>query len=230
VNPVKGILKLPRPLSPGAIVGLQVDQSQISADTTNGSTIDYLCDSDPTSKLPNFQISADACTGILLLPQASCSIQVSFAPQPGTSLVSGLDYFLELNTLQCTSTTTSDCEIDSGRFPVELTANMPSPLRMSPGAGLDFGNQAVGKVSAPLTITLFNDPNDPKATAINFTGNQVRGDYAETDDCGASLAPGSSCTLTITFKPKIVGFDPGTITIAYTVGQTQIIHLRGTGQ
>jgi len=218
---------LSRPLIPGTIAGLQVDTGNISA---SGSTIQYLCDSDLTSKLPNFQISADSCTGSLLAPQASCTIQVSFAPQPGTSLVSGLDYFLELNTLQCTSTTTSDCEIDSGRFPVELTANMPSPLRMSPGAGLDFRNQAVGQASAPLTITLFNDPSDPKAATINFTGNAVRGDYAETDDCGVSLAPGRSCTLTITFKPKIVGFDPGTITIAYTVGQTQTIHLRGTGQ
>jgi hypothetical protein len=218
---------LSRPLTPGTVPGLQVDTGNISP---SNSTITYVCDSDLTSKLPNFQISADNCTGTLLVPQASCTLQISFAPQPGTSLVSGLDYFLELNTLQCTSTTTSDCEIDSGRFPVELTANMPSPLRMSPGAGLDFGNQAVGKASAPLTITLFNDPSDPKAATINFTGNQVRGDYAETDDCGASLAPGSSCTLTITFKPKIVGFDPGTITVAYTVGQTQIIHLRGTGQ
>jgi hypothetical protein len=196
----------------------------------NGSTIEYLCDSDPTSTLPNFQLTADTCTGSLLPPLASCTVQVRFAPQPGTSLVSGLDYFLALNTLQCTSTTTSDCEIDSGRFPVELTANMPSPLRMSPGAGLDFGIQPMGQLSAPLTITLFNDPSDPKAATINFTGNLVRGDYTETDDCGAGLAPGGSCTLTILFKPKIVGLDPGTITIAYTVGQTQIIHLRGMGQ
>jgi hypothetical protein len=196
----------------------------------NGSTISYLCDSDATSGLPNFQLSADTCTGSLLLPLASCTVQVRFAPQPGTSLVSGLDYFLEFNTLQCTSATTADCEIDSGRFPVELTANMPSPLRMSPGAGLDFGIQPVGVFSEPLTITLFNDPKDPKPGTINFTGNLLKGDYLETDDCGAGLAPGGSCTLTILFKPKIVGFDPGTITIAYTVGQTQIIHLRGTGQ
>jgi hypothetical protein len=218
---------LQRPLTPGTIAGLQVDTGNIQV---SGSTIQYLCDSDPTSKLPNFEISADNCTGTLLVPQASCTLQISLAPQPGTSLVSGLDYFLELNTLQCTSTTTSDCEIDSGRFPVELTANMPSPIRMSPGAGLDFGIQPLGQVTAPLTITLFNDPGDPKRGTVTFTGNQVRGDYAETDDCGASLAPGSSCTLTITFKPKIVGFDPGTITIAYTVGQIQTIHLRGTGQ
>jgi hypothetical protein len=36
--------------------------------------------------------------------------------------------------------------------------------------------------------------------------------------------------MTVGFQPKIVGFDPGTITITYTVGQTQTVHLRGTGQ
>jgi hypothetical protein len=120
-----------------------------------------------------------------------------------------LDYFLELDTLQCTSTTTSNCKIDSGRFPAELKANTPSPLRMSPGAGLDFGNQPVGITTSPLTITLFNDPSDPNSQTINFTGNLMKGDYFETDNCGTSLAPGSSCSLNVTFKPKAVGFDQG---------------------
>ena len=227
VNPTTGVLTLPRPITTGEVAGLQVDTGSI---TPNGTTINYSCDSDLTSKLPNFQISADDCSGTLLAPLASCSLEVSLAPQPSTAQTPALDYFLELNTLQCTSTTTSNCEIDSGRFPVELTANVPSSLRMTPGAGLDFGLQGKGTSSTPRTITLFNDPNDPKAAPVNFTGNLVKGDYTETDDCGSSLAPGGTCTLTITFRPGVVGFDPGTITITYTVGQTQTVHLRGTGQ
>lgn len=228
VNPSHGVLTLPRPLAPGKISGLQVDTGVI---TPNGSTIDYNCDSDLISQTPNFQITADACSGTLLAPQESCTIQVVFAPQPGTPLIPALDYFLELNTLECTSTATSNCEIDSGRFPVELTANIPSPLRMSPAASLDFGDQIVGEATLiPLTITLFNDPNDPDAGTITFTTSLVKGDYTVIDGCGgASLAPGSSCTLIVTFKPKIVGPDPGTITITYPVGQTQTIHLRGAG-
>jgi hypothetical protein len=101
---------------------------------------------------------------------------------------------------------------------------------MTPGAGLDFGIQEVGASGTPLSITLFNDPKDPKAATVNFTGNFVKGDYTETDNCGASLAPGSSCTMTVSFQPQIAGFDPGSITITYAVGQTQTIHLRGTGQ
>ena len=228
-NPVP----LPRPLLPGVISGLQVD-AMITADAGQ-QTIFYTCDYDLAGKESNFQISQDTCTGRLLAPQSSCSVEVTYVPQPDTYKVeplngAGLDYFLELNTLQCSTTTTSSCEVDSGRFPVELKANSPSPLRMSPAAGLDFGIQPRGQTSSPLTITLFNDPKDPNSQTVNFTGNLVKGDYAETDDCGASLAPGSSCTLTITFAPTVVGFDPGTLTISYTVQLSQFVVLRGTGQ
>jgi hypothetical protein len=157
-------------------------------------------------------------------------VQITFVPQPSTSLASGLDYFLELNSQQCNSATTTDCEIDSGRFPVELTANVASPLRMTPGAGLDFGIQTRGLPSAPLTITIFNDPKDPHAGPVNFTGNSIKGDFLETDNCLGSLAPGASCTMNVIFQPRVVGFDQGTITITYAVQQTQIIHLRGIGQ
>jgi hypothetical protein len=230
------IITLPRPLTPGAASGLQVVQNgsvTISGDPSL-QTVTYACDLDTVSLKPNFQISNDSCSGRTLGPQQSCSLQISFVPQPGTSLVAGLDFFLELNTLQCSPGTTTHCEIDSGRFPVELKTNLPSPLRMTPGAGLDFGTVPVGQTSAPLTITLFNDPKDPSSGTVNFVGNRVKGDYFETDDCGTSLAPGSSCTLTITFTPPSVGFDPGSILIGYVVGNTtalpQTIFLRGTGQ
>jgi hypothetical protein len=212
----------------GEIAGLQVDTGIITPD---GSTINYNCDSDLTSKQPNFQIFVDDCSGMLLTPQASCSLEITFAPQPSTPLTPALDYFLELNTLSCTNNTTSDCEIDSGRFPVELKANLPSPLRMSPGAGLDFGIWPKGQASTPLTVTLYNDPKDPNSSTINFTGNLVQGNFAETDNCvGTLLAPGNTCAITVTFKSGSVGFNSGTVTIGYTVGQTQIIYLRGTVQ
>jgi hypothetical protein len=228
VNPKVGVFTLPRPLAPGEVAGLQVDQGNI---TPNGSTINYSCDSDLTSQLPNFQISADGCSGTLLMPQASCKLEIAFAPQPSTPLSPALDYFLELNTLQCTSSITTDCEIDSGRFPVELKANLPSTLRMTPSAGLNFGIQSVGQNSAPLTVTLFNDPKDPNAATVNFTGNLGQGtSFTGTDTCIGSLAPGASCAFTVVFRPNSAGPQTGTITVGYTVGQTQTIYLWGVGQ
>ena len=223
----QAVQTLPRPLVPGAVPGLQVVTGTINP---NVNTINYVCDSDLTSTSPNFQISSDTCSGRTLAPLQSCDLQIAFAPQPATSLNPALDYFLELNTLECSPTATTDCEIDSGRFPVELKANLPSPLRMSPGAALEFGSQTKGQTSNPLTVTLFNDPNDPSAAAINFSGIVASGDYHETNNCGASLASGSSCTLTVTFTPSKTGSDSGNILISYVGGQTQTIYLRGSGK
>ena len=233
------VINLPRPITPGAVSGLQVVQNgggfnSILPVPSTVPTVSYSCDQDSTSGQANFQLVSDSCSGRTLLPHDFCSVQMQFVPQPNTPLVSGLDFFLELNTLQCAGAATTGCEIDSGRFPVELKANLPSPLRMTPGAGLDFGIQTSGQSSSPRTVTLFNDPHDPNAGVVNFTGNRVQGDYFETDNCGISLAPGSSCTMTITFTPQIVGLDPGNILIGYTIGNTaqlpQTIYLRGTGQ
>lgn len=226
-NQITPPVPLNRPLIPGSASGLQVVTGAINFDN---STVDTTCDIDQTSQQPNFQITSDTCSGALLAPQQSCSLAIAFVPQPLTTQVPPPDYFLELNTLQCTGNN-SNCEIDAGRFPVELKVNPLSPLRMSPGAGLEFGLQPTGQPSlTPLTITLFNDPSDPNTQTIDFSGMIVKGDYAETTDCGASLAPGSHCTLTVTFTPKIIGFDQGTITITYNNGQVQTVYMRGTGE
>lgn len=233
VNSAPGqFFMLPHPLVLGSpVAGLQV-VSDVRQDAGN-STIDYSCDSDPNPpNAPDFQISSDTCSGTLLAPQATCSLQIALVPQPFYALLNGLDYFLELNTVQCVAgTVQSNCEWDGGRFPVEIKANPPSPLRMSPGAGLDFGTQQVGTSTSKQSITLFNDPNDPNAGVVNFVGKfTVKGDYSESDDCPFSLSPGGSCTVTVAFKPKTAGFIPGSITIAYNNTLVQTIYLRGTGQ
>jgi hypothetical protein len=196
-------------------------------------TVSYGCDKDPQSGLPNFQLQ-DACSGVTLTPQSSCTVQVTYVPQPYTFQSSGLDYFLELNTQECVPGTVSNCEIDSGRFPVELTASPTSPLRMSPAAGVDFGAVSVGKSSASQNVTVLNDPNLPNAQPVTLVGKPVvKGNYSETDDCPFVLNPGSTCTLTITFKPKTAGYNPGTVSINYTPepsANPQVVHLRGTGQ
>lgn len=242
VNPAKGQLTLPHPLQESSgVSGLQVVSNGLASIgnigvARSGATITYNCDSDSGTLQPNFQISADTCVGIFLLPQTTCNLTIQYVPQPNTNLSTGLDYFLELNTNQCSllDGVNLDCEIDSGRFPVELKANPPSTLRMSPSAGLDFGIVSVGQGSAPQTITLLNDGTVANPATVNFVGKfVVQGNYIETDNCPFGLAPGSSCVLTLTFVPGAVGFDSGTVTINYSPelnNSPQIIYLRGTGQ
>jgi hypothetical protein len=232
---------LPHPLVESSHVpGLQVVNNMVQ--DTNDFTIGYSCDFDANTFLPNFQISSDTCTGTLLLPQATCGLSITFVPQSVASYSGALDYFLELNTLQCPDpvntppSQSNPCELDGGRFPVELRANLSSPLRMSPSAGLDFGIVSVNKSSVTQSITLLSDPNLANPQTVSFVGKVVvSGSYSETDDCPFSLAPGASCTLTVKFKPSAPGHAPGTLAINYTTNsnssfQTQPVYLRGTGQ
>ncbi|MFZ0481034.1 MAG: choice-of-anchor D domain-containing protein [Terriglobales bacterium] len=230
------------------VAGLQVvcngqgcNYPTITPDPNTPPTITYNCDSDPGTLQPNFQISSDTCTGATLASQSGCSIQIAYVPQANTIIPSGgLDFFLELNTLQCwpagsSPSESNPCEIDSGRFPVELKANGPSTLRMSPSAGLDFAPQKKGTTSAPQTVTLLNDPNLTTTQTVTFVGKiQVSGSYSESDDCPVTLDPGSSCTVTVVFKPSGVGFAKGQLTINYTPQLNgsfqQFVYLRGTGQ
>jgi hypothetical protein len=231
---------LPHPLVYGSAVGgLQV-VSNLRQDTNN-STIDYSCDYDPTTLAPNFQISQDTCSGTLLQPQDACSVEITFVPQSTTTYFSALAYFLELNTVQCVDpvndppSQSNPCEIDGGRFPVELTANLTSPIRMSPAAGLNFGTVPVGTSAPTQTITILNDPTLSPQQTVTLVGNvQVSGNYSESNNCPISLAPGASCTLTVKFKPSATGSRLGSLAINYTTStnstfQTQPVYLFGIG-
>lgn len=218
-----------RPAVAGTVPGLQIASAILGV--ASGS-VQYFCDLDSVSGKPSFQIvpGSDTCTGTLLAPKQTCSAEIVYAPQPDES-AGGLNYFLQFNTLECTSSTTADCEIDSGRFPVLLKSSLASPIRLSPGAGLDFGEWPEGQTSdPPLTVTVSNDASVAAPQAINFQAIATNGDYAQTNNCPVSMAPGGSCTFTITFTPKKAGFDPGSIVMTYNNGQVQTINLRGLGQ
>lgn len=214
------------PLTDNTVPGLQVVNSVQAA----SNFLSYVCDFDFVTGQPNFILTGDTCSGILLNPTQSCSLTVTYAPQE--EFANGLDDFLELNTNQCAAGS-PDCEIDSGRFPIELKANPASPLRMTPSAGLDFGTQLISSpdLYQPLQVKLFNDPNDPNAGTINFTGKVLSGSaFTETDNCIATLAPGATCTFTVSFAPSSAGFAKGSITVTFNGKAPQIISLRGIGQ
>ena len=251
-SPVAGIQ-----LAETAAIGLSnsvpiaVNTNPLAPPLVNAPTVVYFCELDPPpsmngSGLPNFKISNDRCSGQTLAPFGqngnSCSLQITFVPQPLTAAAAavsgiGLDDFLELNTVWCgdaNNPAEPNCEIDSGRFPVEIKTNPSSAIRMSPSAGMDFGTVIKGSGSNPLTITLFNDPVDPNHGTVSFTSKLVTGDYLENDTCPPTLASNQSCTITVIFTPKVVGLDPGKISFTYNtssqIGLVQTIYLRGTGQ
>ena len=86
----------------------------------------------------------------------------------------------------------------------------------------------MGLTSAPQTIAITNVSRSP----VTFTSIASNGDYAQTADCPATLGPGQSCTVSVTFSPTVAGTRPGSVTLSdNSVGSPeQSIALTGTGE
>jgi hypothetical protein len=100
-----------------------------------------------------------------------------------------------------------------------------TPVSASPGS-LAFGNVAVGTTTAAQTVTVSN----PGTSAATLTSISVSGPYAQTNNCGTSLAAGASCTVSVTFTPTAGGAQSGTLAIANSTTATPVgTTLTGTG-
>ena len=102
-------------------------------------------------------------------------------------------------------------------------------VQVTPPA-LDFGDQAVGTTSDPLTATITNTGS----ADLHIAGVAIRGthfaDFAETTTCGNKLAAGGSCAVNVTFTPTAKGGRHATLLIQDDGGDgPQAVHLTGTG-
>jgi hypothetical protein len=98
-------------------------------------------------------------------------------------------------------------------------------LSFSPSQ-LSFGNESVGAASAGQSVTVTNSGSVPVSIA-NLTATDA---FFETDNCGAVLAPGAACQVSVTFLPTSAGDQAGSLTIADSaVSSPQTVALSGTG-
>ena len=77
-----------------------------------------------------------------------------------------------------------------------------------------FGNVDVGTPSNAGTVTLYNNESTAVSiSSIGFTGANA-GDFAQTNTCGSSVAASSTCTITVTFTPSVLGSEAATLTVS----------------
>lgn len=93
---------------------------------------------------------------------------------------------------------------------------------------LAFGNQEQNTTSAVNTVTLTNTGT---VTSLTITSITASGDYTKSaTTCGSSLAAGTSCTVSVTFTPTIIGADNSTLIFVDSDSTSpQTITLTGTG-
>jgi hypothetical protein len=119
-------------------------------------------------------------------------------------------------------------------FVAKLTGLALPVVTLSP-ASLDFGNLAVGSTSAPRTVTLANDGDEALtltglAVQLSLTDPTPSPDFVESDKCGASLAAGASCTLSVLFAPTAAGIRTAVVVIDdNAAGSPHGVDLTGDG-
>jgi outer membrane protein assembly factor BamB len=132
-----------------------------------------------TGASPQFQRSADTCTGVKLAAGASCSINVAFAPTGAGA--------------QSARIAVSDADQTVG---TDLTG-FGFPFTISPPT-LDFGSAFYAQPSAPHTFTVTNVSSTSAAPIVDSTHLGANFTLTGTT-CGDSLAAGASCTAVVRF-------------------------------
>ena len=153
--------------------------------------------------------------GSSLAAGSSCAINVTFTPTAtGTRSATLAVTDNASNSPQTASLTGAG--VSSGGTPTATLSR----------TSLTFGNQTVGTGSPAQSVTLSNSGS----AALSISSFAVTGDFGQTNNCGSSVAAGSSCTINVTFTPTAVGTRSGTLTITDNASNSpQTVSLTGTG-
>lgn len=185
--------------------------------TTSGAQVVSLTNSDVSAiEITDVATSGDfadagQCVGSLA-PGASCDISVTFSPS-------------------ATGTRNGQVEVSTNIFAqpriVKLTGlgvdTAPAP-QFSPGS-VDFATRVVDTTS-DVTVMLSNSGNRD----LTINGFNISGAFAVTHACPATLAPGDSCDVHISFSPNGVGTFSGTLRLdSNAPGAPAAVALSGAG-
>jgi hypothetical protein len=164
-----------------------------------------------------FRIVWDGCSGLKIDAAYSCPVSVGFDPNTGRMLAA----FLLFND-------------DASGSPQAVSL---SGVGLAPGASLstskiDFGSVVVNTKSATATVTLTSAGNLTLNIGQVTLSGLNKGDYTITsENCQfQSLAPGSTCQVTIGFRPEAVGARIADLTLTdNALNSPQSVSLTGTG-
>src|SRR6266478_5983185 len=95
-------------------------------------------------------------------------------------------------------------------------------------SALNFKKVGIGMTSAPQTVTLTN----VGSATLNISSITASGDFSISNNtCGATVAAGANCAVSVTFTPTKKGVRNGTLTFTDNAPDSpQIVALKGTGQ
>ena len=154
--------------------------------------------------------------GNSLAPHSTCNVVVTFTPS-SVAVITG-QVAVVINGISTPLTVS-----------LTGTGTSSTPVVQFLPTAIDFGSLAVGTAANPWTVTLSNT----SATAAVFTGPlSITGStaFTETDNCGTSLAPFSTCNIQVSFTPGVPGVVTGElVALVNGVSTPLAVALTGTG-
>jgi hypothetical protein len=161
----------------------------------------------------------DTCAGQTLAVGSSCTVQLIFAPTATGARSGQLTLY---------------ANVPGGQATVALlgTGTSPAAVVLTP-LTLNFAATIVNQIAASQNITISNlGGTTATLSTPTLSGNTT--DFAiSVNTCGATLAPSTGCTLSITFTPIASGTRSATLSVTDNVGTpaaaTQTASLSGVG-
>jgi hypothetical protein len=155
--------------------------------------------------------SATTTCGSSVASTGSCSITVTFNPQSTGEKTASVTF------------ASNDPLVAAAAISVKGDAIAPA-ASTSPSL-VQFSYQKVGTTSSPQTAQITNTGIGPLTLDI-----AIQGDFAQTNNCPATLAQGANCTATITYSPEVPGSEVGRLVITSNAVPAQsAIALTGIG-
>jgi hypothetical protein len=150
--------------------------------------------------------------GTIVFGGASCMINVTFTP-------SALG-------MRTASVSITDNASGSPQM-IALSGMGTAPAVTLAPTSLTFGNQLIDTTSPAQAVTLTNSGTG----TLTITSIATSGDFVQTNTCGTTVAVGASCTISVTFKPSVIGIRTGDVTITDNAfgNPQQTVPLTGTG-
>jgi hypothetical protein len=94
---------------------------------------------------------------------------------------------------------------------------------------MDFGLQVVNTPTSSKSLTITNSGNAPSNAMSLYIAGAYGADFRQTNNCGANLAAGASCTVNLMFSPSVSAAEQASLFISAANATQQSVALSGTG-
>jgi len=196
-----------------ANVGTSTGEQQVRVTNTGGTAISFTSIAVTGGNASSFDFANDC--GASLAAGASCIIHGHFAPTVTGALTA--------------SVVLIDSDNNSPQS-ITLSGTGVQPLVSLSSPNLAFGSTTLNTPAESQSVTLTNTGTAALAiTSIAVTGTNAP-EFAFSNNCGTSLAPGASCSIHGHFEPTALGASTASVTITDNAPDSpESISLTGTG-